>query len=121
MTRSFFRFGLVGTLVFGIDFGMLWLFKRLVPPLVAVSIAYLLGVTAHFSLNKWWVFRSQANVRGMEVVRYVLTVCVCWLCTVSVTWLALRFVTSNVFVARYMAIPPASLLSFLLMRGFVFR
>jgi putative flippase GtrA len=121
MTRSFFRFGVVGVLVFGIDFGSIWLFKRLVPPLVAVSLAYFLAVSVHFSLNKWWVFRSQANVRGMELVRYVLTVCVCWLCTVSVTWLALRFVTSNVFVARYTAVPLASLLSFLLMRRFVFR
>ena len=121
MTRSFVRFGIVGAFVFGIDFGAIWLFKRFVPPLVAVSLAYFLAVATHFGLNKWWVFRSQANVRGMELVRYVLTVWVCWLCTVSVAWLALRFATSNVFVAKLMAILPASLLSFLLMRGFVFR
>ena len=121
MTRSFFRFGVVGVLVFGIDFAALWLFKHFVPRLVAVSLAYFLAVATHFSLNKWWVFRAQASVRGMELARYVLTVVVCWLCTISVVWLALQFVTNNVFVAKLIAIPLASLLSFLLMRGFVFR
>lgn len=121
MTRSFFRFGFVGALVFGIDFGALWLFKQFVPRLVAVSLAYFLAVAVHFSLNKWWVFRAQANVRGMEVARYVFTVFVCWLCTVGGVWLALRFATNNVFVAKLLAIPPATLLSFLLMRRFVFR
>ena len=121
MTRSFFRFGIVGVLVFGIDFAALWLFKHFVPRLVAVSLAYFLAVAIHFSLNKWWVFRAQANVRGMELARYVLTVLVCWLCTVGVVWLALRFATNNVFVAKLLAIPPATLLSFLLMQRFVFR
>jgi putative flippase GtrA len=121
MIHSFFRFGVVGVLVFGIDFAALWLFKQFVPRLVALSLAYFLGVSVHFSLNKWWVFRAHANVRGMELVRYVLTVVVCWLCTISVAWLALRFVTNNVFVAKLIAIPLASLLSFLLMRRFVFR
>lgn len=121
MAHSFIRFGVVGVLVFGIDFAAIWLFKQFLPRLAAVSLAYFLAVSVHFGLNKWWVFRAQEKVRGAELARYVLTVVVCWLCTVMVVWLALRFVTNNVFVAKLFAMAPATLLSFLLMRRFVFR
>ena len=121
MSRSFGKFCLVGGLVFGVDFAALWLFQKFLPRLAAVSLAYFLAVAVHFALNKWWVFRAEANVRAPEVVRYVFTVLVCWVCTVSVVWLALRLATSNIFVAKLIAIPPATLLSFVLMRKFVFR
>ena len=121
MSRSFAKFCAVGLLVAGVDFGALWLFQNYLPRLAAVSLAYFVAVAAHFALNKWWVFRAVANVRAPEVARYVFTVFVCWLCTVGVVWLALRLATSSVFVAKLMAIPPATLLSFVLMRKFVFR
>ena len=121
MSRSLYKFCTVGGVVFCVDFAVLWLCQLFLPRLVAVSIAYFVAVAVHFSLNKWWVFRAEANVRALEVARYVLTVLVCWLCTVGVVWLALRFATSNVFVAKLLAIPPATLLSFVLMRRFVFR
>lgn len=121
MTPAFARFCVVGALVAGVDFGALWAFQSFLPKLVAVSLAYFIAVATHYALNKWWVFRAEANVRAAEVVRYVLMVIVCWLCTVGVVWLALRFATSNVFVAKLLAIPPATLLSFVLMRRFVFR
>ncbi len=121
MSRSFAKFCCVGLLVAGVDFGTLWLLQNILPKLVAVSLAYFLGVTTHYALNKWWVFRADANVRVAELARYVFTVIVCWLCTVGVAWLALRVATSNVLVAKLLAIPPATLLSFVLMRKFVFR
>jgi putative flippase GtrA len=121
MTRAFAKFCVVGALVAGVDFCALWGFQTFLPKLLAVSLAYFIAVATHYALNKWWVFRAQPNVRALEVARYVLTVLVCWLCTVGVVWLALRFVSSNIFVAKLLAIPPATLLSFVLMRRFVFR
>jgi putative flippase GtrA len=121
MTPAFAKFCVVGALVAGVDFGALWLFHLFLSELLAVSLAYFVAVATHYGLNKWWVFRATAKVRAGEVVRYVLMVIVCWLCTVGVVWLALRFVSSNIFVAKLLAIPPATLLSFVLMRRFVFR
>jgi putative flippase GtrA len=121
MTRSFFRFSLVGAVVAGINFALLWLFKRIVPELVAVAIAYFLAVAVHFTLNKLWVFGSRTTVRGGELARYVLMVVTCALCTSTMVWLVFRFLTKNVFVANALALVPATLLSFLLMRRFVFR
>jgi putative flippase GtrA len=121
MIGSAFRFSVVGAVVAGFNFALLWLFTRIVPELVAVAIAYVLAVALHFTLNKLWVFGSRTTVRGGEVWRYVLTVVICALCTSTAVWFAFRFVTKNVFVANILALVPATLLSFLLMRRFVFR
>lgn len=114
------RFCGVGGAVFAFDFTLIWLFQRVMPPLAAVSLAYILAVTLHFLLNKWWVFEARQPVSGGELVRYALTVLACWAATVTVVWAALRAVTENVFLAKALAIPPATLLGFVLMRRFVF-
>jgi putative flippase GtrA len=75
----------------------------------------------HFCLNRWWVFAAADAPAARQLPRYVLTVAACWLCTVGVTGLALAFITTNVFVAKAVALPCATLLGFFLMRGFVFR
>jgi putative flippase GtrA len=115
------RFCVVGATVFAFDFSMLWVFHHFFPKLVAVSIAYIMGVTLHFCLNKWWVFQAGYLPAGSQVVRYLLNVAACWLCTVSFVWLVLHMLTGNVFIAKAIAIPPTTLLGFLLMRFFVFR
>ena len=115
------RFGLVGGFVCLVDLAMLWLFSRFTPPVVAVSVAYFIAVTVHFCLNKWWVFRNQSTAVGSQVLKYALTVAACWLCTVAVFSLSLRWVTMNIFIAKIIAVPPTTLLSFVMMRWFVFR
>ena len=115
------RFGLVGGFVCLVDLAMLWLFSRFTPPVVAVSVAYFIAVTVHFCLNKWWVFRNQSTAVGAQVLKYALTVAACWLCTVAVFSLSLRWVTMNIFIAKIIAVPPTTLLSFVMMRWFVFR
>ena len=121
MSRSFVKSCFVGAAVFGVDFAALWLFQNYLPRLFAVSVAYLIAVCTHYTLNKWWVFESKLTVHGAELTRYIVMVAACWLCTVVMVWLALRIVTGNIFVAKALAIPPATFLGFALMRGFVFR
>lgn len=55
------------------------------------------------------------------MLRYEFMVLVCWRCTVGTDWLGLWLATSNVLVTKLLAILPATLLSFMLMRRFVFR
>jgi putative flippase GtrA len=121
MSRSFAKSCFVGAVVFGVDFAALGLFQSFLPQLLAVSVAYLIAVSVHYSLNKWWVFESRLAIHRAEVARYLLMVAACWFCTVAVVWLALRFLTGNIFVAKALAIPPVTILGFVLMRRFVFR
>jgi putative flippase GtrA len=118
--RRIIYFLIVGALVCGVDFGMLSVLKRLLPAMAAVSIAYFTAVATHYALNKWWVFGSRHPVRIGELARYVVTVVACWICTVGIVWLMLRAFTSNIFVAKLAALPPTTLVSFVLMRTFVF-
>ena len=115
------KFCVVGVLVCGVDFAAIWLLKQLLPRLTAVSIAYFIAVAMHFCLNKWWVFGTRTNLHASELARYVATVLACWLCTMAVVFLALQFITGDIYLAKAVAIPPTTVLGFLLMRAFVFR
>ncbi|MEY2407790.1 MAG: GtrA-like protein [Verrucomicrobiota bacterium] len=116
-----FRFCLTGGFVCCVDMAMLWVWSRFTPPRVAVSIAYLIAVGVHFCLNKWWVFQNRSGAARVQVVSYAITVGACWLCMFVLFLLSLRFLTSNIFVAKLIALPPTTMLSFVLMRFFVFR
>ena len=121
MHRGVIKFCVVGALVFAIDFAAIALLKRILPPLAAVSIAYVIAVSAHFSLNKWWVFGATTPFHTQEALRYVAAVAACWLCTVAVVAVALRYFTGNLYLAKALAVPPTTLLGFALLRSFVFR
>jgi putative flippase GtrA len=114
------RFCGVGGLVALVDFGLIRVFVLVLAPLVAVGLAYLIAVGLHFCLNRWWVFAATEAPAADQLKRYALVVGACWVCTLGVVAVVLT-ITSNVFVAKMAAIPPATLLAFVLMRGFVFR
>lgn len=114
------RFAAVGALVAAVDFLAIWLLTFAVSRLTAVTIAYPIAVTGHFWLNRVWVFAAESIPVGVQIPRYILTVIICWLCTVGITALALSHLTPNVFLAKILALPCATALSFVLMRRFVF-
>jgi putative flippase GtrA len=119
--RKAFRFCVTGGFVCGVDFGMLWVWNRFVPALVAVSAAYFIAVIVHFCLNKWWVFGNRSGAYRTQLVKYALTVGACWLCTVAFVAFALQFLTASLFVAKLFALPPTTALGFPLMKFLVFR
>jgi putative flippase GtrA len=123
-THTFFR--LVRTAVVGgaatvVDFGTAWWLRHLVQPLIAVSISYFVAVTCHFLLNKFWVFRCRRNDYARQLVQYGTAVLASWLMTVSTVQLCLSTFTNNILFAKLFAIPPATLVGFVLMQLIVFR
>ena len=117
----FIRFCTVGGTVALIDFSMLIAFSRFLPPLIAVTIAYFIGVTCHFLLNKFWVFRCQRSDYVRQILQYSVVVGSNWLITLGVVHLCLSTFTTNILIAKLCAIPCATLSGFLLMQMFVFR
>jgi len=108
-------------LVFAVDFAGIWAFKQVLPRLAAVAVAYLLDVAVHYCLNKWWVFSARKSFCHRELLRYGITVALCWISTVALVAAGLRLLTPNVFLAKALAVPPVTVLGFALMRWFVFR
>ncbi len=115
------RFCVVGGIVAVVDFGTVWLLSHLLRPLTAVSIGYFIGVTCHFLLNKFWVFQCQRSDYVRQLMQYLTVVLTSWLTTVIVVHFCLSTLTSNVLIAKLFAVPPATLVAFVLMQFFVFR
>ena len=117
----FVRFATVGASVAVIDFTSVAILSRLLPPLVAVSIAYFIGVTCHFLLNKFWVFRCRRKDYGKQLLQYAGVILNNWVITIVVVQVCLSTFTSNVLIAKLCAIPCATMCNFLLMQLVVFR
>jgi putative flippase GtrA len=115
------RFATVGASVALIDFSCLAILSRLLSPLVAVSIAYFIGVTCHFLLNKFWVFRCRRKDYAKQLVQYGGVILNNYVITLVVVQICLSTFTSNVLIAKLCSIPCATMCNFLLMQMIVFR
>jgi putative flippase GtrA len=115
------RFLAVGGAVTALDLSLVWLFQFFLPPLWAISLAYISAVTCHFLLNKFWVFRCARDDYRRQLGQYGMNVALCWLVTVAVVRLCLATFTSNLLFAKVCALPPATALGFVIMRLLVFR
>src|ERR1700726_4294300 len=115
------RFCTVGAAVAVIDFGMVWLLSGRLPPLVAVSIAYFTAVCCHFLLNKMWVFQCRRSDYIRQLLQYFAVVVASYAIPIMIVHLCLSTFTTNVLIAKLFALPPATLVAFLLMQFFVFR
>jgi putative flippase GtrA len=111
----------VGAAVASIDFGLVWLLIGHLPPLIAVSLAYFTAVCCHFLLNKMWVFQCRRSDYIRQLIEYSAAVIASWVTTLTIVHLCLSSFTSNVLIAKLFAVPPATLIAFLLMQLFVFR
>lgn len=117
----FVRFATVGASVAVIDFSCVAVFSRFLAPLVAVSIAYFIGVSCHFLLNKFWVFRCRRKDYGKQLAQYAGVILNNWVITIVVVQICLSTFTTNVLIAKLCAIPCATMCNFLLMQMIVFR
>jgi putative flippase GtrA len=118
---QFIKFCTVGGSVAAIDLTVLWISSHLLPALVAVSLGYIVGVTCHFLLNKFWVFRCNSQQYWRQVALYLLQVALCWLTTMIIVSLVLSTTAASVVVARLISIPPTTLFTFCFLRFVVFK
>src|SRR5271157_5939264 len=118
---QFTRFCAVGGSVAVIDLTVVWITSRLLPALVAVSLGYITGVTCHFLLNKFWVFRCNSQQYRRQLALYLVQVALYWLMTMLIVSLVLSFTSASVVVARVISIPPMTLFTFCYLRFVVFN
>ena len=116
-----FRFLTVGGTVTLLDFSLTWLLHLFLPALVAVSIAYVTAITCHFLLNKFWVFRCQRSDHGKQLLQYGVNVFCAWLVMINIVRFCLATFTTNILVAKAVAVPPVTVFGFLYLQLVVFR
>ncbi|MBV9999010.1 MAG: GtrA family protein [Verrucomicrobia bacterium] len=115
------RFLIVGGGCALLDCSIVWALGFFLPPLAAVSAGYLAGVSCHFVLNKFWVFRCRRSDYGRQLAQYGLNAVCCWLLTLTAVHFCLGTLTTNLLVAKLFALPPATALGFCILHGLVFR
>lgn len=99
------RYLLIGGVVFGIDLGCFTLALRSRLPLpVATSVAYLIGVSTHFTLNRWFNFRNFDRSVASHARTYATVVAVEWVVTVAVVQLAVTIGRCTPIVGRIVAV-----------------
>jgi putative flippase GtrA len=118
---QFIRFCAVGGGVAVIDLAIVWTASPFLPALMAVSLGYIIGVSCHFLLNKFWVFRSRSQRYGLQLALYLSQVALCWLMTVLIVSFVMACTSFTVVLARFIAMPPTTLFAFCSMRFIVFR
>jgi putative flippase GtrA len=115
------RFCTVGGSVAVIDLSVVWTTSHFLPALVAVSLGYIIGVTCHFLLNKFWVFRCKSQQYRRQLALYLLHMALYWLMTMLIVSLVLSLTHANVVVARVVSIPPMTLFTFCFLRFVIFN
>jgi putative flippase GtrA len=116
------RFGLVGIITFALNYFLVWLFYGVaaLDYRIAVSMAYVFSVVAHFLLNRTFTYKAQglsilghvSKYMGMLIFNYLLTMIVT-MCTVELCGLV-------PYWGIVFATAANALSSFMLMRYFVF-
>jgi len=70
---QFARYLIIGSTVFCIDVGSFQILIRLRVLLVAaVTISYVVGITTHFALNRYWNFRVFERSIGRQARTYIV-------------------------------------------------
>jgi putative flippase GtrA len=116
----FVQYCTVGAVVAAIDFSLVWVLSHWLSPLFAVSISYFTAVSCHFLLSKRWVYRCSRKDNARQVGQYALCIVGAWLSTLGIVQLCLSTITSNILLAKLIAVPPVTLAGFVVLRCFVF-
>jgi putative flippase GtrA len=117
---QFIKFCTVGGGVTVLDLATVWVASPFLPALMAVSLGYIVGVTCHFLLNKFWVFRCRSQRYGRQLAVYLSQVALCLLVTVLIVSFIMACTAFSLVFARLIAIPPTTLIAFFFMRFIVF-
>jgi putative flippase GtrA len=116
----FFRFVLVGGGVAAVHLGVLAIAKNYWPATTAYTAGFLVATAAHYTLNKLWALPSDRCDVARQLTEYMLTVGVSYLVNLGVFTFAHSILGWGIMWAAVCAVPPATLVVFLLLNFIVF-
>jgi len=117
----FFMFITVGGLGAAVQFASLWLLKEFLPVRLAYTIAFVLSVATHYSLNRFWALRSVRRDSFQQFLEYLATVGVSYVISFVCFNLCYGPLHLGPMVSTAFAIPPSTGLTFLLLNYRVFH
>lgn len=117
----FFSFIVVGGTGALVQFASLWLLKSVLPARIAYTIAFVLSVATHYSLNRFWALRSIRRDTFQQFLEYLATVAVSYVISFACFNLCYAVFHLGIMVSTALAIPPSTGVVFLLLNYRVFH
>jgi putative flippase GtrA len=117
----FVRFLVVGGTSALVQFTVLALVRGRISDTLAFSVSWIFSTAAHYALNRFWALPSTRHDAGRQFGEYLGTVALSYLITLGAFKLLHDGLGLNVIWASFWAIPPSTLVVFLLLNYRVFR
>jgi putative flippase GtrA len=117
----FWRFIAVGGLAAAVQFTSLALFKRWVDPTLAFTLAFVLSTTTHYLLNRFWALPSTRRDTAVQLGEYLATAGLSYLVNLTLFKFCSSGLGLGIMWSAVLALPPSTLLVFLLLNYRVFQ
>jgi putative flippase GtrA len=117
----FWRFLAVGGLSAAVQLATLACFRRWFTPSLAFSFSFILSTSTHYSLNRFWALPSERRDRARQLTEYLATAGLSYLVNLSLFNLCLHLIGLGIMWSAVFAVPPSTLMVFLLLNYRVFR
>lgn len=117
----FLRFLVVGGLAAIVQLVGLALFRRGLSPNLAFTLSFALSTATHYSLNRLWALPSERHDAARQLGEYLATAGLSYLVNLSLFRLCLSVIGLSVMWSAAVALPPSTLVVFLLLNYRVFR
>jgi putative flippase GtrA len=119
--RRIGRFLVVGGGSAGVQFAVLALIKGRMNDLLAFTVSWALSTTAHYLLNRFWALPSGRADSGKQFGEYLFTIGLSWVINTAAFQLCRSTLGLGVMWSTFWAIPPSTVVVFLLLNFRVFR
>jgi putative flippase GtrA len=117
--RRVIRFACVGLLVSVIDVGVTWGLLALGVRYLAVSAGFIAGLLASYLLHARVTFSSPLRP-AWQIPRFIVLVCVNYLETIGIVYMAVNLLGFPVIVGKIVSLPMIALTSYLFSANWIF-
>lgn len=115
-------FGLIGIATFVLNYSFVWLFYGFIALdyRLAVTLAYIITVIVHFTLNRIFTYKAEGYPLMGQWVKYAMMLVINYLITLSVCIITVEIFKLNPYFGIIFAAGITMFSSFLFMKYFVF-
>ena len=121
MQVRFIKFIVVGGMGYGVSLLSFAIFKGLLTPNVAFTVAFILSTSTHYYLNRFWALKSTRSDTGKQFIEYLLTVVLSYSISLGCFKLFRSLVGLDLGLSQALSIPPATVVVFFILNFWVFR
>lgn len=118
--KQFIRFCTSGMISAFLDVGTVTLLATVLPKGITLTMGFLLGLVANFSLHHYYTFQQQSALSFAVITKFLLIVIVNYLLMLTVVNVVLYFIPEQLAVAKIISLPIVTLNGLMASRWFIY-